>query len=163
MPTKQQSNGRAIVPVSVSATLEAFTAMVSAIPGPEDYDPNENLARILQATTWEELSDDQDSLPSGRDMAGRTLLVEKIVRHASTMQDGPGWYLVADAVDVNTGERVKFQTSAGELMAVLVKLHWSDAFPARLTIRTARTSAGRDVVKIAVEGASEAPKPLPGV
>lgn len=156
-PTK---TGRSMVPVSLDATLEAFTAMVSAIPGPEEGNAEANLARILSATSWDEIGEDADGLPSGRDLAGKTVIVERVVRHVSTLGEGPGWYLVADAIDTATGERFKFQTSAGELLAVLVKLHYSEAFPARLVIRTAKTSKGHDVVKVSVDGANADPRPL---
>jgi len=123
MPRNNSNTSTVEVPRTRESALAEFPEMVLAIPAAEDSDGSEIVADILMATTWEDLAEEQGSLPNARAVAGRQLRVHKVERRESTEAGGLGWYLVIDSTDPDTGEMVKWQTSAMSVMAKLVKLH----------------------------------------
>lgn len=140
-------------PVTADTALEMYRGMITAIPEAPESDGSELIAQILMST---DISDSRGTqkLPAGKDLVGRTLAVQSVVRYPSDIDGGLGWYLVADAVDTNTGEQVRFQTSAGSLMAWLVKLHFSDALPATIKVTAAETRKGMTAISCEVLAAS---------
>lgn len=147
------TTGTVAVPVTPDKALEMYRGMVTAIPEAPESDGSELIAQILMST---DISDSMETsgLPAGKDLIDRRLRVESVLRYPSDMEGGLGWYLVADATDVDTGEQVRFQTSAGSLMAWLVKLHFSDAFPAVIQPTATETRKGRTAVSCRVLSAS---------
>lgn len=126
------------------SALAEFPELVMAVPVAEDSDGSGIIADILMADTWEELNDDQGSLPNARAMIGRQVRVHKLERRESTESGGLGWYLVIDSTDPDTGEMVKWQTSAMSVLAKLVKLHQLTGKGGRLDALVEVTEADRD-------------------
>lgn len=112
------------VPRTADRALAEYPGMVTSVPEAE-FDPDGSgiIADILLATSWEQLNESQTSLPDSRSLNGRTVFVTGIGRMTSDMEGGIGYYLIVDYADPATGEARKFQTSAGSVMAKLVKLH----------------------------------------
>lgn len=116
------------VPADRGAVLTAARALMDLVPDAPEDDGSGILARIIGAENWEELNS-ENTLPNAKDMAGRQLRYTAVYKRLSDLEtedDGTGLkldhYLVCDAVDVNKGEMVRFQTSAGSVALAIAKM-----------------------------------------
>lgn len=154
MTEQKQATGQAkAVAITPEKALAAYAGMIMAIPEAPESDGSEIIAAILMATSIDELQG-TSKLPAGKELVGKTLRIDGITRFQSDIEGGLGHYLVVDATDTGSGEVIKWQTSAGALMATLVKLHFSDAFPAIVEITSSTTRSGMVAVNAIVHGAS---------
>jgi hypothetical protein len=122
-----------LTPAEVDAQIMELFA---AVPDEADADEVDMAARILQATSIEELQQG-GSLPNAEDMEGRTLLVQRVTKRPSTVGNGLPWYLLVDSVNTETGEYVRWQTSATTVALTLCKLVALGGLPE--TIRISRS------------------------
>jgi len=112
-------------------TRAEFIARLEAIPEPASDDGGLSMvADILSADTWEDLIGDQSGLPKAELVSGKEMLFHSIERHDSTLPDSPlPYFLVVTCTSLETGEVIRFQTSATTIVAKLVKMAEFGAFP----------------------------------
>lgn len=98
---------------------------------------------ILNANSWEDFASDSSKLPKAAEVANMKLKVRELTRRESTIENGDDsgldlpWYLVVDSTDIDTGNRVLWQTSAATVVAKLIKLHEMGKLPAVVETRLA--------------------------
>lgn len=116
------------VPADRAAVLTAARQLMDLVPDAPDDDGAGILARIIGAESWEDLNA-ENTLPNAQDMVRRQLRYTGVVKRPSDLaseDDGTGikldHYLVCDAVDINNGEVVRFQTSAASVALVIAKM-----------------------------------------
>lgn len=130
-------------PLSREVILAQYSAVLEEIPFAEDDGGLSIIANILTATTWEELNRENE-LDNLQDFVGKRVKVIKLERRISDIEGGMPWYLMVDAIDADTGELVKINTSAGSPMAKLAMLHHFGNLPALVKVTKAEkaTKAG---------------------
>lgn len=98
------------------AVVERFQEMIVLIPDAEEGGVSNIVAQIFQATTAAELdkpwTDDERGIPLGRPF---TLL--DVHKRASDFQDGLGFYLELDVIDLSTGEATVWVTGSVSAVA----------------------------------------------
>lgn len=122
----------------------AFLRELEQIPF-GDTDGLSILGDILSSTTLEELQTElQSKLPKAEEVAGRQLKVNDIVRQISTIDASENesaiqlpWYVMVDSTDIDTGDHVLWQTSAGSVTAKLIRLYNLGYLPAVVEVRKA--------------------------
>lgn len=137
---------------SVPDIVRDFSLYVQAIPEADDEDAGMQIVgRILDASSPDQLNA-LGELPSGEDVAGRTLVVHGLQRRPSSFDSGLGVYLVIDAADADTGESVRFGCGSTTVVAVLAKAHHEGWLPitVRITVADKATKAGFRPLNIAV-------------
>jgi hypothetical protein len=155
-PSKSRTTEAAVRPVTPEQAASVYPELVLTIPPAEAGNADGMLADILNAESWEDLNAEAGKLPKAELMIGRTLKVTNLVRHESTEEGGIGYYLVIDAVDIATGEAIKWQTSAMSIMAKLAKLSQLRCYPVLVKVTKAEkaTKNGRFPLDITIEGAT---------
>lgn len=134
--------------VSREAQIEALESMVLAVPEGEAGDELEMLLRVAQATTPEGANID-GGLPSLLDLVGHSLKIDSISRHAGDMEAyGKAWFIVADALDVKSGEMVRFQTSATVALMQLVKWFQLGAYPVWVDVKAVTTRNKQQAINL---------------
>lgn len=141
--TKPKAGQVATRPTTRETAVEKFTELVTMIPEGGDDDGSGIILDILNATDWADLNREAE-LPDARDMAGRDLVFTDATRHVSTIDGGLPFYLIVNAVDKETGEAVRFNTSAGSIITKLAKLWQLGCWPFRgvISATTKPTRAG---------------------
>jgi hypothetical protein len=126
-----------------AAIFDAAVALIEDIPEAPDGDGLGIIGALLDADDWEDLNRDAH-LPNGKDVAGQRLRVSSLARRLSDLgaDDGTGGvrlphYLVIDSVNIDTGEVVRWQTSAPALVVPLAKLHRWGRLPAIVQVNRA--------------------------
>jgi hypothetical protein len=119
---------------------QAAAALLSTIPDVAEDDGTGILAGILAADDWEGLNMDSH-LPNGKDQVGRKLSVQALAKRQSEIEVEDGvtkfrltHYLIVDSADVDSGEFVRWQTSAPALVLGLAKLHSFGKLPAVIEV-----------------------------
>lgn len=121
------TNGGQSAPISADA-VAPFEGYLAAVPDAEGAGYESILAQIDQAQSITDL--DAPWRTSGLEAyKDRQLVVRGIRKMPSDFAGGLMWFLVVDAVEKVTGERVTFTTGAIGVVAQLVKAHALDAFP----------------------------------
>lgn len=115
---------------------ESVLALLEGIPEAGENDDISVYAQLMQAQSVEDF-DTGGHLPAGRDLIGRRLKVESMARRVSDIEDADSdgkfrlpFYLVIESVDTESGEGVRWQTSAPGIVLVLAKLHTWGQLPA---------------------------------
>jgi len=115
---------------------EAAAALLATVPDVAEDDGTGILSGILTATDWEDLNLGS-KLPNGKDMVGVEQRVMSIAKRPSEVEVELGstkfrltHYLIIDAVNVNGGEVLRWQTSAPALVLALGKLYQWGKLPA---------------------------------
>lgn len=114
-------------PMSASVIARVREA-VSAIPGDDGSGAERIVTQLLDATTIDDLNAPWAGT-SGRNLAGRQLVIRGVTQRPSTFEDGAGIFLVADALDRKTGEPCVFTTSAVSVVIQLAKVHQLGMWP----------------------------------
>jgi len=120
------------VPESTSA-LETIRETLGLVPQ-VDEDPTERMAAFIvnqPAEKWEEL---WAGLPSIRDYKGQTITVHDMRARESDFEGPLGLYLILDATDDRTGEKVLISCSSQMSMIQLVTLRKRGQLPARVEV-----------------------------
>jgi hypothetical protein len=145
------------VPADRATVVAQIKNLLDLVPDAPDDDGSAIMARLLSADTWEDLNA-QGSLPSAKDLAPAQLRVTGIVKRLSDLEgedDATGirldHYLVVDAVDVNTGEAVRWQSSAPGVVLPLAKLHVWGKLPAVVRLYKAEKKTRRGFTPINLE------------
>lgn len=130
---------------------ESVIALMQAIPEAGENDDISVYAQLMAAQSVDDF-DTGGHLPAGRDLVGRRLKVESFARRVSDIDDEDSdikfrlpWYLVIESADVDSGENVRWQTSAPGIVLVLAKLYSWGQLPAIGTIvEQGKEKAGRN-------------------
>lgn len=144
-PPAPQQPGTVTAPEPIPAELLAkIEAAVAGIPDSTDDDSWGIAEQLLAAETPDQLNAPWSGT-SGRDLAGRTLLIHDITRRPSDYDGGPEIFLVVHATDISTGEAVTFTTSALAVLLQLAQAHSHGWLPVTADIVAARkpTKRGR--------------------
>jgi hypothetical protein len=158
--TQTTKNTGAVAPLSADNALDVFTQMLAMVPDAPESDGSEILARIMESDDIDDAGA-QTSLPAAKDLVGKRFLVHGITKNAADEgMEGLPFYVIVDATDKRTGEVVRWQTSAKNITAWLVKLHLGNAFPADIEITSAKTRSGREAVDCKIHGSSGKPAKL---
>lgn len=123
-------------PAEVAELPEDLAAVLSPMLGliPDgEGDAFGIFSRLLNADTVEGLNV-EGSLPSAQDLAPFRVVVKSLTKHQSDMGGAIPVYLVVEGVLPETGETIRFQTSAGVPFVVMVKLFAMGKLPAELYI-----------------------------
>lgn len=115
---------------------ESILTLLSAIPEAGENDDISVYAQLMAAQSVDDF-DTGGHLPAGRDLVGRRLKVESFARRVSDIEDDDSdgkfrlpFYLVIESVDTDSGEGVRWQTSAPGIVIVLAKLYSWGQLPA---------------------------------
>ena|ERR1700761_1081463 len=132
--------GKGIEQTQMERAVAMFTEIVNSIPEADD-DGSGILLGALMAEDWMDLNRPTGKLPSLEDITPAALLITRdITRHVSDIEGGLPFYLVCDAVNLTTGEPVRFQTSSKVPTIKIAKLYALDALPARVATSKAKTA-----------------------
>jgi hypothetical protein len=118
-----------IVSASRAELEGVFHDMLEAVPDAVDDDGFGIIAGLLEAEDWEGLNR-ESKLPDAVDQAGKQLKWTDVSKRPSDLGEGLPYYLIIDAVNVATGEAVKFQTSAPGVVIPAIKLQQWGKLPA---------------------------------
>lgn len=149
------SKSEMVIGTARELATERHEAYLAAIPEALDDDGFGMVMDILNASDKSQLIGEPE-LPSAKDLAedknlaGHVFRIPgtDIVRRKSTLIDDDGteregWYLIVPAIDKNTGTLVRFNTSAGTVLAKLVKIAGENWFPCDVTFTLAdKTKSG---------------------
>lgn len=102
--------------------IHQFAQMAMMIPG-ETTDAVESIiGAILNAPTWENLSDPWESTDAEA-LAGKTLLITGLKRRPSDFRDGLGIFLVVSYTDTKSGESKVWTTGSVACVAQLTRAY----------------------------------------
>lgn len=123
------------VPITEQA-LAQYSGMLDLVPesGADAWDAI--LGAIAGAQSIEDL-DAPWQADGLADMADRRLTVLSIKKAPSEYQGGWDWYLIVDAIDYDTGEKVVTTTGSTSVVAQLIRAHALGAFPLEVVVRKA--------------------------
>lgn len=85
------------------------------------------------------------SLPSGKSLVDMEMsVIGFVVRKGDPQyeENGLGYYYVIDAVNVDTGEEIKFATGAANVLILLMNLRQAGRLPITVAIRGKQTGKG---------------------
>lgn len=116
--------------------------LVAGIPDNDDAGAENIINQLLAAETVDDLNSPWEGT-SGRKLAGKRLRVLGITARRSSFDGGTGIFLVADAVDVGTGERSVFTTSALSCVIQLAQAHKLAMFPLLVEVVVAERPTAR--------------------
>jgi hypothetical protein len=143
--TDNQQAGTDIATVrELSAELVAtFSQMAMIIPESDENAMEQIMLQVLQAGSWEQLSDPWET-DNAEKLAGKTILIERVTRHKSDIAGGLGIFLVAHGIDMKSGEKMVFSSGSLGVMAQLVRAHTAGWLPlfAQLIIAERATADG---------------------
>lgn len=134
-----------VLPAVSQATMALFAQMAVGIPEAEDGQAYEAIVmKLLQADDVDALNapwdtDDTESL------VGYRLKIESLTRRPSDYAGGLGMYLVAQGVNLGTGEPFTWTTGSVSIVAQLARCWHLDRFPviAELVIGDPSPTTGR--------------------
>lgn len=98
--------------------LAKVEELVRQIPLADDAGTWGILEKLLAADSWQDLNKPWQGT-SGRELAGKRVMIRSVKARPSTIDAGPEIFLVAEGVNLATGEELTFTTSA---LAVLIQL-----------------------------------------
>lgn len=98
--------------------LDQVLRAIEAVPAEGGGGVEGILSQLLAATSMDDLNAPWAGT-SGRELAGRRLRIESIIRRPSQFEDGPAVFLVAHCADAKTGDKITMTTSA---LAVIIQL-----------------------------------------
>lgn len=125
---------------SKDAVRTHVITLMESIPFGDD-DGYGMVQSILDADNWEDFASDSSKLPKAAEVSNRKLKVRELTRRESTIENGDDsgldlpWYLVIDSTDIETGDRVLWQTSAATVVAKLIRLYEMNKLPAVVETR----------------------------
>lgn len=143
--TDKRKSGDVVQRPTGLAMLSQFSELVTQVPVAADDDGSGIIARILEADTVDALAED-DGLPSSKDLAPFTVMVQQVTRRPSDHPSNTGFYLIVDGVITSTGQVIKFSAGGEQTVAMLAKLHQLGALPCQVQFTKATTKGGREAV-----------------
>lgn len=149
--------------IEVGLTLPAelvqqFAQMAMMIPS-ETTDAVESIIEaILQAPTWENLSDPWETSKVDK-LTGKTWIIHDLMRRPSDFRDGLGIFLVVRMSDRSTGESTVWTTGAVACVAQLARAYAAGWLPlyAQVVVAERATSAGYKPHHLKFLGRASAP------
>lgn len=157
MATKPAAPTEAEIEPFSDALLAQFAPVLESIPWDVDDNGEGMLSRMLSAEKWEDLNV-VSKLPAFRDLAPCRLKVEAIAKRESDIGGKIPVYLMVDCINLDTGERLRAQTSAGQPFLAMAMLHHLGNLPAVIEVRFSDkvTRSGFKPLNVTVEGATPA-------
>lgn len=125
--------------------LEQVVEMVQQIPEGNDSGSFGILERLLAAESWQDLNKPWDGT-SGRDLAGRRLMITSVKRMPSAYDAGPEIFLVVESTDTATGDKFTWTTSALAVIVQLAYAHLKNYLPMVAEITAAKKPTARGFV-----------------
>lgn len=116
--------------------------LVAGIPAADEASADRLILQLLDATGMDELNAPWDSSSTDA-LAGRTLSIRAVSQRPSRFEDGDGVFLVVDAIDGKTGERVTFTTSAVAVVLQLARAYQLGLLPVTAEVVRAETPTER--------------------
>lgn len=133
-PAAQAPSPASSGPVQLSEDqLTRILAVVEQLPEATDSAYGDLLDKLLSADQFEDLNSPWAGT-SGRELAGRRLLVTKVTRRPSTFEGGPAIFLVVESMDLLNGDKVTWTTSAIAVIVQLATCHARGWLPAACTV-----------------------------
>jgi hypothetical protein len=145
-----QSEGLSMPPEQVAA----FMAILDKVPFAPDGSAEDMFASVLGATSWDDW-EGSGSMPALKDLAPVRLKVTSVTKRDSELDGAIPVYLICDAIDVDKGVTVRFNTSAGVPFLKLAMLCAWGNLPALVQVSKALkpTSRGYYPLNLEVLGA----------
>jgi hypothetical protein len=122
-PDTPQGSDAEVALINDHKLLEQFAEMATAIPADLGGGTEDIVAKILSATTWDQLDEPWETSAID-DILGLTLHVTKVTRRPSTYQGGLGVFLVVHLTDTKTGKEYVKTTGAISVVAQLVRAYF---------------------------------------
>jgi hypothetical protein len=134
-----------------SAAIKAFGGMFDKVSEPSGEAYDRILEQIAAATDVDSLDSPWRSGSLGA-MNGKEILVNGISKMPSDYDGGFGFFLLIDAIDKETGERVLLTTGAVAVVAQLVRANALDLFPVsfKVTVSEKPTKNGYHPIHLSV-------------
>lgn len=119
------------------ATIPDLRELMRGEAVPEVEDPAivkmRIVEQVLQAETVEDIFRNDQTVALG-ELVGSRIMVRDVVPMASAIKESSPVYLLIDAVDVTTGEKMVLNTSAARAMAQLWRAKEVGALPVQLQV-----------------------------
>jgi hypothetical protein len=144
MPDAPGSSQEIAVAAPMSAELvEQFARMAMLVPSETSDAVESIITAILNAPSWDHLDDPWES-SKAEALAGVVFRIEDVTRRPSDYRDGIGIFLVVHSLNVSTGEKFVWTTSATSVVAQLVHAYVAGWLPlhAELVIAARATERG---------------------
>jgi hypothetical protein len=154
----------ALATIQAQTALETIKETLANVPQ-ADEDPTERMAKFIinqPAEKWDEL---WAGLPSIREYKGRVITVHDMRARESDFEGPLGLYLILDATDNATGEKVLISCSSQMSMVQLVTLRKRGQLPVKVEVveKDKPTKAGFRPIHLRYIGAAgERPLGDPG-
>lgn len=120
-------------PTTREQAIELYREWVTLVPLGEGGDEDGVIADVFLAQSPFDVGS-SESLPNAEDLDGQDVKVLAVWRHEGSEEFGKTWYFTVDAVD-ERGTIFKWQTSSGQVMAVLTRLFVYGELPAVIHLR----------------------------
>jgi len=108
--------------------LAKFAEMVTLIPSQDDHAMERIFARILSASTWQDI-DRPWRTTDVESVAGKIFRLNGARRVPSDYRDGLGFFLAMELTDISTGEDTVISNGSVAVIGQVVKLYQLKAIP----------------------------------
>lgn len=139
----QQETAQGTVAEFPRELVARFVQMATLIPSEDGSGMERIIEQLLNAESWEDLSDPWESTNAEK-LRGKRLRIDSLTRRPSQYPGGLGVFLVVKGVDLGTGEAIVWTTSAQAVIAQLVRAYAKKWLPcvAEMIIADRPTEAG---------------------
>lgn len=135
--------GQGAIEQTPEAIREAFLQMVLVVPEMEGDGGANIIAQIMQGTSVLDSNDIWTSSDSEK-LVGIELEIRSINRFESDYSEGLGWFFLVEAVNLRSGELIRFSNGSQTVMAQLVKAYLGDELPIRAVLEEAKLRRGHE-------------------
>lgn len=142
--TQPRKSGDVVQRPTGMAAVAQFAELVTAVPVAADGDSMDIVARVLEATTVDELAE-ENGLPSTKSLAPFAPYITEVTRRPSDHPSNTGFYLICDGA-LPSGEAVRFTAGGEQTVAVLAKLHQLGAYPIQVSFEKVTTKGGQTAI-----------------
>lgn len=118
-----------VATITDTKLLEAFAEMAVMIPASNGGGTEDILAKILSATTWDQLDEPWETSDVD-DIIGKRLKLTRVERRPSTFRGGLGVFLVCHLLDPKTGKEYVKTTGSVAVVGQIASLFAHGWFPA---------------------------------
>lgn len=102
------------------------------------------LERLMAASTVEEILREDETVAT-KALVGKPLEITDCRVMKSSFEGGLGVYLIADAIDLDTGELIVINTGATKIVGQLIALKKTNNLPIKVTVKeVGRAKEGQD-------------------
>jgi hypothetical protein len=135
--------GKAELDTVTDINPSAALGKLAAIDDPEQIQ-RAILERLMTAETVEQVLREDETVAT-KQLVGKKLRVTDARVMQSSFEGGLGVYLIADAIDLDTGELIVVNTGATKIVGQLIRLKQKGWLPVDVTIKeVGRAKEGQD-------------------